>query len=87
MALVDRRRVSASSAVVLVALLVGSGATIGSDADGGLFDPVTFAKGIEDHFRIEYGAEMVGPVAFDPVTFAKGIEDHFWIEYGAEYGD
>jgi hypothetical protein len=87
MALVDRRRVTASSAVVCVALLIGSGATIGSDPDSESFDPATFAKGIEDHFRIEYGSEMVEPVAFDPVTFAKGIEDHFWIEYGAEYGE
>jgi len=82
MALADKRRITASSALVFVTLLAGSGSTFGSAPDSGSFDHAAFAKGIEDHFRVEYGAEYGEPVAFDPAAFAKGIEDHFRVEYG-----
>jgi hypothetical protein len=52
------RWLATSGALVLVAALLLSGVTIGSEPDNEPIDPATQAAWLEQHFRCEHHAEM-----------------------------
>jgi hypothetical protein len=76
--------ISTSGALVLVAALVVSLATVGGATDGEPIDAATQAAWLADHFRCEHGSEMTEAVAIDAATQAAWLADHFRCEHGAE---
>jgi hypothetical protein len=78
------RRVATSGALVLVALLLVLGVTIGSEGDGLKSDPATKAAWLEQHFRCEHHAELAAGQPIDLVSQAAWLEQHFRCEHHAE---
>ena len=80
------RRLLASGALVLVATLLVSGATIANQPDGQSVDPATQAAWLYDHFCCEHASDMAREVFVDPATQAAWLYDHFCCEHAAEMG-
>jgi hypothetical protein len=77
--------ISTSGALVLVAALVASGATVGAEmTDGEPIDAATQAAWLAEHFRCEHGAEMTDGEPIDAATQAAWLAEHFRCEHGAE---
>ena len=79
-------RMATSGALVLVAALLVSAATLGSATDGEPIDTATQAVWLADHFRCEHGNEMTEAVPIDAATQAAWLADHFRCEYGTQIG-
>ena len=85
-------RVASVGTLVLAAVLIVPGVTIGGEPDDQSIDPATQAAWLEQHFQCEHPAEMAdglmaaGPM-IDPATQAAWLEQHFQCEHPAEMAD